>query len=50
MSDYENEGAHQRIAVQAKLEEVEHQIEELERRRDELQDELAGMEETTVAA
>jgi hypothetical protein len=46
MSDNESVRADQRVAVQARLEEVE----QLERRRDELQDELVALEQGEVAA
>jgi hypothetical protein len=44
MGDYENDAECQRCAIEAKLEEVEFQIEELERRREGLQDELYELE------
>jgi hypothetical protein len=44
MNDYETDAECQRCAIEAKLDEVKFQIEELERRREELEDELYELE------
>jgi hypothetical protein len=50
MNEYENGIEYQRSIVQAKLDEVERQIVDLEERRQELQDEMDELEESELAA